>query len=604
MLRRLLCALAAIAFVAGACTSDSTEDATDDGTDGGDLVTAVSSRADMVTGGDVLIDVSADSVESVDVDGESVEVDFESVDGASRGLVTGLPEGESTISVSTDKGSGELVVTNHPISGPVFAGQQLPIVECTTDRFGLGDSTVPDCDAETKVSFGYIDAGGQLQLLDDPSSVPADAVAVNIDGQDRPAVLRMESGVIDRGVYTITTLANGSSADAGTGQDWDSDFWNGRLVYRFGGGCGTTYSQGFDFFGPPSVDLLADGYAFATNTLNTFQVQCQDIVSAEAAMMTKEHFVKTYGVPDVTIGEGGSGGAIQQLLVAQNYPGILDAISPSLPFPDAVSISPGVVDCALLDNYYATETGSALTAEQQTAINGHLSPRTCTFWQETFVPVIDPSRCGFGDAAGSVVTALPGLTDGLPTVPEDEVYNAETNPEGLRCTFQDSYPEIFAKDPDTGFAERPTDNVGVQYGLKALNEGIISPDEFVALNEKIGGFDLDANPIPGRMEASESAVERLYSTGRVTAGGALLDIPILLTNVYTDDQGDIHDRFRMFSIDARLEDAEGNQAPGLVMWTRPPEPEGDLLDQLSGALDLGADAIRLLDEWATALADR
>jgi hypothetical protein len=104
------------------------------------------------------------------------------------------------------------------------------------------------------------------------------------------------------------------------------------------------------------------------------------------------------------------------------------------------------------------------------------------------------------------------------------------------------------------------------------------------------------------MEASEGSLERLYRTGRVVEGGPLLDIPVIATNIYTDDQGDIHDRIRMFSLDARLRDADGNQAPGFVMWTRPPPPEGDLTEQLSGAIEVSSSVVRLLDEWATALA--
>lgn len=600
--------VAALALVAGACTDDEAG-AGDDGAEGADaagevdgLVSAVSTRADMVTGGDVLIEVAAPGVDSVTVDGEVVEVDFTRDGDVARGLVTGLAEGTSTIAVEAGGDRGELEVTNHPAGGPVFSGEQLPIVVCTTDRYGLGESEPPQCEAEPTVRFAWVDAEGDLQFVDDPAEVPPDAATVELDGQERPAVLRWETGVINRGVYSVATLANGSAPEAGTGEDWDRDHWNGRLVYRFGGGCGTTYGQGFNFFGAPDLDLLAKGYAFATNTFNTFQVQCQDIVSAESAMMTKEHFVEQYGVPEVTIGEGGSGGAIQQLLVAQNYPGILDAIAPSLPFPDGMSIAPGVLDCALLGNYYATEAGAALTPEQRRAVNGHLSGLTCSVWQETFVPVADPGACGFGETASSFVTALPGLAEGLPTVPEEQAYDAESNPDGLRCTMQDSYPQIFEEDPETGFAERPVDNVGVQYGLDALNAGTLSVEEFLDLNEGIGGLDIDGQPIAERMVAAEDSLERVYETGRIVAPGPLLDIPIVLTNVYTDDEGDIHDRFRMFSIDARLAGEDGAQAPGLVMWTRPKAPEGSLTDQLAGALGAGASVTEVLDEWATALA--
>ncbi|MCZ7628705.1 MAG: DUF6351 family protein [Microthrixaceae bacterium] len=315
-------------------------------------VEVVSTRSDMVTGGDALLQVDAEPVESVTVDGEDAEVDFRASEGTSLGLLEGLPEGPSTVAVTADGKTAELEVVNHPENGPVFSGERLPMVVCTTQRYGLAEAEPPECQAEPVVRLGYIDDEGTVQFLDgatvEEGSIPADAATVEIDGVEQPAVLRVESRVIDRGVATIVTLADASEPGADLVGSWSSGHWNGRLVYRFGGGCGTTYSQGFNFFDAPSVELLADGYAFATNTLNTFQVQCQDIVSAEAAMMTKEYFAENYGLPEVTIGEGGSGGAIQQFLIAQNYPGILDAIAPTSPFPDAMSIAPGVLDCALL----------------------------------------------------------------------------------------------------------------------------------------------------------------------------------------------------------------------------------------------------------------
>ena len=98
--------------------------------------------------------------------------------------------------------------------------------------------------------------------------------------------------------------------------------------------------------------LLSLGYAVTTSTLNTFQSACNAMLSAEVTMMVKQHFIETYGDPVFTIGDGGSGGSIQQLQIAQNYPGLLDGLSPELPFPDAISISGGVSDCTLLDHYY------------------------------------------------------------------------------------------------------------------------------------------------------------------------------------------------------------------------------------------------------------
>ncbi len=68
--------------------------------------------------------------------------------------------------------------------------------------------------------------------------------------------------------------------------------------------------------------------------------------------MVKEHFIKNYGVPIHTIGQGGSGGAIQQYLIAQNHPGLLDGITPAGSFPDTVTSVHLAVDCTLLDRAF------------------------------------------------------------------------------------------------------------------------------------------------------------------------------------------------------------------------------------------------------------
>ncbi len=560
-----------------------------------EFIRAVSTRPEMVTGGDVLVSVQSESVDSLALDGGEVDVEFTSSEGVSTALVTGLDEGKSSIEVRSGDESGTLEVINHPSNGPVFSGERLAMTVCTTDRFGLGDSNPPECAAPERVSHGYVDSDNRVQELDDLANIPDDAATVEIDGVEEPAVLRIERGVVNRAVYEIISLDTTGELSV----DFDTDHWNDRLVYRFGGGCGTTFGQGFMMMGAPSTALLGDGYAFASSTLNTFQVQCNDILSAETTMMVKEHFSEQYGVPEVTIGSGGSGGAIQQILIAQNYPGLLDALGPTVPFPDAASIAPGVTDCALLSRYYGSEEGSVLDAEQQVAINGHLSPRTCLAWNETFVPNVDPRRCGLGDSIGDVAESIPGLEGGIPQPPEDQMYHPETNPGGVRCTFQDSYVNVYGIDAD-GFANRPLDNVGVQYGLQALAEGKISFEEFIQLNENIGGMDIDAKFVPERMVATRESVEATYASGRIAQGGTpLTEVPIIMVDIYTDPDGDIHDRFRMFSLNERLLTEEGEQAPNYVMWTKAKKPDDTLLDGFAGGAGIDTVLTRTLDAWAT-----
>src|SRR5207244_1994244 len=60
---------------------------------------------------------------------------------------------------------------------------------------------------------------------------------------------------------------------------------------------------------------------------------------------------------------------------------------------------------------------------------------------------------------------------------------------GARATTYDHNVNTFGRD-ENGFARRPLDNVGIQYGLAALNAGDISTAQFLDLNEKTGGLDI------------------------------------------------------------------------------------------------------------------
>lgn len=600
-----LLSLVALALLGTACTDDSGRASR---TEVSALrLTAVSTRADSVSGGDVLVELTgipsgSTGAPTITVDGKPRDVTFTDgagfASGKKLGLVTDLPEGSSKIEAKAGQATASLSVTNHPIDGPIFSGPHLPLTKCVTTDFGLAEAQPPLCDAPAKVSYRYVDGAGKFHPLPDPTQVPPDAATVTVDGTTLPFVVRDEHGVINRGVYEISAFDPSPTTSATA---WDPSHWNRRLIFRFGGGCGTLYTQGANLLDAPDPDELKAGYATATSTFDTFQVHCNDVISAETAMMVKEHFTETYGVPDLTIGEGGSGGAIQQLLIAQNYPGILDALGVTVPFPDAVSISGGVVDCALLNRFYRSEAGSSWTDAQRVAVNGHLTTRTCDMWESTFVGVIDPSSCGLGAIGGGATKALPGLEHGLPVVDQSLVYDPATNPKGIRCTLQDSMVNVVGRDPATGFARRPWDNVGIQYGLSALRDGTITADQFLDLNAELGSFDIDGKPQASRARADEDSLKIAYRSGRVNEGGGdLQHIPIVAVNVYTDPMGDIHDRYRAFTIRERLAGDDGT-TPNLAVWTRPLPEGATLINSLTGAIRLGASVAKVLDEWATRL---
>jgi hypothetical protein len=508
----------------------------------------LSSRPDMVTGEELLLAGDPNVTPTVDANGKALTV----APGHGGWIVRGVPRGDSTLTVHAGGRTGSVNVTDSPITGPVFSGTHMPLLACSTEELGLGKATDADCSAPTKVDEQYIDAQNKLQT-GAPTATAKD-------------VVRREEGVINRSVYWI---------------DMPEKHWNGRLIYRFGGGCGTTFGQGATLGTTADApEFLSKGYATATATFNTFQTQCNDVLSAETAMMVKSHFIVEYGVPVHTIGEGASGGAIQQHLILQNYPGILDASLAILPFPDAFSIAPGVSDCGLLNRYYTTASGSQLTSAQRAAINGHAVASTCVLWEQSFLEGVRPS-------------------DGCdPKIPKSAIYDAATNPKGLRCDLVDANVNQVGRDPQTGFANRPLDNVGVQYGLKALNDKTITADQFLDLNEAIGGYDVDGKPVTQRETATEDALKIAYSKGRISEGGGdQMKVPLIDLNIYDDFAGDIHDRFRAFSLRDRL------QSPNMLIWTRGSAITStkDVIGNIvSGGGGIGDDAVDVLNQWLDA----
>jgi hypothetical protein len=302
--------------------------------------------------------------------------------------------------------------------------------------------------------------------------------------------------------------------------------------------------------------VLSQGYAKASSTLNVLQTTCNDVLSAETLMMVKERIAEGLLAPPVwTMGWGGSGGAIQQLMIAENYPGLLDGLVPSATFQDTQLAEPP--DCRLLNRYFAAGLGATLTAGQRLAISGYRSPGSCQLWDGFFANVI------VADVGCDI------------SVPATLIYHAETNPKGARCTLWDSLVNIWGRDRDTGFARRSLDNVGVQYGLKALQEDTITVDQFLDLNEKIGGYDNDGNPRAQRTVADPKALEIAYRTGRIVLGhGGLGDVPILDIRGYTDNLGDFHTYIHSYVVRERLRENAGS-AKNQVMWRAAPAGPGN-----------------------------
>jgi len=298
-----------------------------------------------------------------------------------------------------------------------------------------------------------------------------------------------------------------------------------------------------------------DAYAFGTR--NTLGNGCDDVVSAETLVMIKERFIEQYGIPKFTIGSGGSGGSIQQHLIAHNYPGLLDALTPGISYPDIASVVVDVLDCRILDNYFDTIANpAAWPGSRRTKVDGYA----------VSTQVVTPGNTVCQNGWGGFANGWQNPTARFdPVVPMEARYDPVTNPTGVRATFWDGQVNEFGIDPHTGFARSAYDNVGIQYGLKALNAGDITKEEFLDLNEKIGGLDIDGNIVPNRTEGSLEGIERAYRTGRVVTAGDNLTLPMIDTRDYRDNNADIHTRIRTFMFLDRLQRANGTTA-NQVNW--------------------------------------
>jgi hypothetical protein len=557
-------------------------------------IRVLSDRADLVSGGDALVRVKLPR--GVRASRLRLTAGHRNVTRALRrtgprrlgGRVRGLRVGRVALTARIRGGSAaRLYVTNHPIGGPVFAGPQIQPWTC---QAGARDAK---CNQRVSYRFFYLPKGaprngaalpgtnsndnsGSFRPYDPKNPPAADQIdtATTTEGVTVPFIVRLESGYIDRDQYAIATLFQ-------PGKRWRPEKpqpqFNHRLVVTHGFSCDTEYKTG----DAPNVlvpKVLAGGFIVMAHALDHAGHNCNLLTQAESLVMTKEHTIDRYGTLRWTIGSGCSGGSLVQQQVANAYPGVYQGITPQCSFTDAWS------SAMQYEEYYfglkflqdPTRWGVGVIYDPgaQTAFFDHpniLNPITFT----TAIP-----------NSGNPSRSCPG-------VPPENVYNGQTNPGGVRCTLQDYMVNAFGRD-EHGFARRGFDNVGVQYGLKGLRDGRISPAQFVDFNSKIGGADIDLNLTPERTAADPVALERLYRTGAINSANNLNRVAII--DLRGPDPGAFHDVYRTYAMRARLERNFGTAA-NQILW-RGQTP-------LIGDASFADDAVFAVDRWlARVHADR
>ncbi|HUL66718.1 MAG TPA: DUF6351 family protein [Burkholderiaceae bacterium] len=657
-------------LVLGACLATALSSAqANDKKDELEIVT-LSNRADLISGGDALVEVRASKHVALDkvrvtLNGHDVTAAFTANKSAGtlRGLVTSLAIGDNDLAAEVDqRGRGHdarahLRITNHPIGGPVLSGEQIKPFFCATTVPQAATATSPATNAsglptpafddqcnmvsDYKLYYRTTAAGCSLALPDPSPSVPflstnpptsatppanpcfktyipgmpppADLATTTTDtGVTVPYIVRVERGTMNRGIYDIAVLFDPTQPWTGVAPQAQ---WNGKIYYQFGASTGQPRRQ-FRTSVNWTADLqLARGYLVAQNSMTDSSSNSNRVMMTETVMMMKEYIGDHYGPVDFTLGTGCSGGSINSNTNASIAPGQLDGIVVFCTYPDSETTGIEVADCVVLVEAYQKPQWLALMAgltqdqinTKKAAINGHLDQTGCHGWYNAFGSNGKAGnyvqRFVISNATGAI--ASPGAATNNCQLPLGLVYDPVTNPTGQRCSAWDWSASIFGKTADGLRALDTRDNTGVQYGLKALIAGAISPEEFVTLNEIAGGADHDSNPQAARTTADLDALKTAYRSGVVMSGRQLAKTAVIDMRGWDDSAllippGNtapstipIHYVWRSFSIRERL-DREFGDHDNQVLWRY---GRTGLLPPVTLALE----AFTTMDTWLTAL---
>lgn len=571
------------------------------------VVHVLSNRADLISAGDALVEVAIPRgvrprQVTVTAGGRDVTHRFKvRRDGRYVGLVRGLRVGRTVLRATAPRARpGRVVVTNHPNGGPVFSGPQ-------TEHYRCQETARDDqCNEPATYDLLYRSTNplqGELQPYD-PADPPADvAVTTTDEGVEVPFIVRRERGFQDRDRYTILTLFQ-------PGKRWRAwapqEQWNRKLLVTHGGGCGASYAPGQppldDYAGtfgdlplvtPSYLTALGKGFAVLSTALDNTGHNCNVALNAESVLMAKERLVEQYGELRYTIGTGCSGGSIAQHTVANAYPGIYQGLITTCSYPDTFTAGAQFADYHLLRHYFEDPTkwapGVVWLPTQIAHVEGHLSHLNAIVADEgLFKSALNPEH----DCSGTL--------DPVPGDPTTR-YDDETNPGGVRCSVLDLLINQLGPRPESawgaeekavgrGFGGMPFSNTGVLYGLSALQAGTITPAQFVDLNVKVGGLDIDSRVTPERIAGDPDAIANAYRTGLINEANHLDEVAII--NHGGPDSGLAHDYSHAFWTEERMLADQGH-TDNRVMWFGPVPLIGDLT--------WATEALIKMDAWLAAV---
>jgi hypothetical protein len=423
---------------------------------------------------------------------------------------------------------------------PLFAGtNQYPFV-CDTERSKLGqpliDNTrgwgVPvyaetkegmrseliigyskDCSLPTRIFYAYNTQAGSHKFYQVPDST--EALPNNAE-----LIIRMETGTINRYMYAM--LMPSSRNDELLKPDLSK--WNGKLIYYFRGGIGIGFQQGVMRMHHLSKDMrqyLEKGYAIVFSTANETGNGYNIWLQEDTALRLKLNFSLRFREPTFTIGYGGSGGAIQQYLLSQNNPGaIIDGGVAIVAYPDMASQINYTLDCELTEYYFehlSSDKAFWRGVENRPLIQGlagNPNEDRRLQWLDNIAQLLRfewPDNHPGANECNSRWRGSLQYVNNPVFNPNYSRFSKNIRGRVFWTHWQDNR-EFFGTD-ESGRAPIPWSNEGVQYGLKALQNKAISPQQFIDINSKIGGWLPQENMTQERYwHASGDSVLKRYTS--------------------------------------------------------------------------------------------
>lgn len=480
-----------------------------------------------------------------------------------------------------------------------------------------------DCGYPTRVRYYYRQQGsGEFRPLDEADG---DIEQISVRGRQVDYIVRYETGTINRFFYAIAVLASPDEEPAHP----TGELWNNRLIYQFRGGVGIGWKQGdlsLRYVLRERQRELSQGYAVVfssgTQSRNHFNIG----LAEDTAWRVKRQFTALYGEPEHTIGIGPSGGAIQQYLLAQNAPGLLDGVIAAYAFPDMITQTIHVQDCELLEYFIEVsdhdnplwdswDTRSLIQGlrASDTADNRYApAQRAADFLTGRW------SRLEGMQGSSECISGWRGLTPLInnPRFVDNAREYADTVHRQVRWSHWDSLAPVYGRDPN-GHAWRTWDNVGVQYGLASLRSGDLPVGTFLKLNRLVGGWkpaaqmaperfwfltgdfwpvrlsfwgehNMTRPPVEGqpapRTDGHVPAMQAAWLSGEVFTGA--IDIPVIDVRHYLGTELDMHHALASFSARSRIRRLRGDAANQLI-WVADP------------GFDPWPVAFDVMDEWLT-----